>query len=70
MKHFQDALKKVRPTVSRDVAQRYEKLTEEFARQVVGGFEDKTKEKKPEEKAPSKEKAAKEKKPVEVRTAS
>jgi transitional endoplasmic reticulum ATPase len=65
MKHFQDALKKVRPTVSRDVAQRYEKLTEEFARQVVGGFEDRTK-----EKAPSKEKAAKEKKPVEVRTAS
>jgi len=34
----------VRPTVSRDVAQRYERLTEEFARQVVGGFEDKTKE--------------------------
>jgi transitional endoplasmic reticulum ATPase len=65
MKHFQAALKKVRPTVSRDVAQRYERLTEEFARQVVGDFEDKTKEqKKPEEKKP------KEKKPAEMRTAS
>jgi transitional endoplasmic reticulum ATPase len=71
MKHFQDALKKVRPTVSRDVAQRYERLTEEFARQVVGGYEEQPKEeKKPEEKAPSKEKATKEKKPAEIRTAS
>jgi transitional endoplasmic reticulum ATPase len=59
MKHFQEALKKVRPTVSRDVAQRYEKLTEEFARQVVGGFEDKTKE----------EKKSKEKKSFEMKTA-
>ena len=60
MKHFQEALKKVRPTVSRDVAQRYERLTEEFARQVVGDFKDKTKE----------EKKPKEKKPAEMRTAS
>ncbi len=64
MKHFQDALKKVRPTVSRDVAQRYEQLTQEFARHVVGDFEDTTKPK--EEKKPKKE----EKKPAEVRTAS
>jgi transitional endoplasmic reticulum ATPase len=62
MKHFQAALKKVRPTVSRDVAQRYERMTEEFARQVVGGFEEKPKE----EKKPKKE----EKKPTEIRTAS
>jgi transitional endoplasmic reticulum ATPase len=64
MKHFEDALKKVRPTVSRDVARRYEQLTQEFARHVVGDFEDKTKEKKPEEKKP------KEKKPAQMRTAS
>ncbi len=64
MKNFQAALKKVRPTVSRDVAQRYERLTEEFARHVVGDFEDTTKTK--EEKKPKKE----EKKPAEVRTAS
>jgi transitional endoplasmic reticulum ATPase len=70
MKHFHDALKKVRPTVSRDVAQRYERLTEEFARRVVGGFEDKTKEgKKPEENKPEGKKA-KEKKQAEMRTAS
>jgi transitional endoplasmic reticulum ATPase len=62
MKHFKEALKKVRPTVSRDVAQRYERLTEEFARQVVGGFEDKTKEEKKSKKE--------EKKPAEMRTAS
>ena len=64
MKNFHAALKKVRPTVSRDVAQRYERLTEEFARHVVGDFEDTTKTK--EEKKPKKE----EKKPAEVRTAS
>jgi transitional endoplasmic reticulum ATPase len=67
MKHFQDALKKVRPTVSRDVAQRYERLTEEFARQVVGGYEDKTKETREKK---LEEKKGKEKKPVEMRTAS
>jgi transitional endoplasmic reticulum ATPase len=63
MKHFRDALKKVRPTVSRDVAQRYERLTQEFARQVVGGFEETPEERK---KAAAKKE---EKKPAEVRTA-
>jgi len=63
MKHFEDALKKVRPTMERDMAQRYQKLTSEFARQVVGGLEDTTKEKKPAKKE------EKEKKPAEVRAA-
>ena len=65
MRNFQDALKKVKPTVSRDMAQRYEKLTEDFARQVVGDMEDKTSA-QPEQKKVKKE----EKKPVEIRTGS
>ncbi len=65
MKHFQDALKKVKPTVSRDMAQRYEKLTENFAKQVVGDMEDKTTG-RPEQKKAKKN----EKKPEEIRTAS
>ncbi|CAJ36077.1 CDC48 family AAA ATPase [Methanocella arvoryzae] len=59
MKHFEAALQKVRPTLSRDMHQRYEKLTAEFARQVVGTGET----------APKKEKKE-EKKPAEIRTAS
>jgi hypothetical protein len=65
MKHFQDALQKVRPTLSRDMHQRYEKLTEEFARQVVGSMADKTGQ------AAQKPAAKKEeKKPAEIRSAS
>ncbi|WP_424358139.1 CDC48 family AAA ATPase [Methanocella sp. MCL-LM] len=61
MRHFEAALKKVRPTLSRDMAQRYEKLTAEFARQVVGTTEDTT---------GQKEQKKEEKKPAEIRTAS
>jgi transitional endoplasmic reticulum ATPase len=68
MKHFQDALQKVRPTLSRDMHQRYEKLTEEFARQVVGPMADKTGQ--PEQKKTKKEEKKEEKKPAEIRTAS
>ncbi len=35
MKHFTQALKKVKPTLSGDMAQRYDRLTEEFSRQSI-----------------------------------
>lgn len=61
MKNFEDALRKVKPTTSRDMMQRYERLAREFAKKVVD-IEETTSE-------PEKVTRKEEKKPAEIRRA-
>jgi transitional endoplasmic reticulum ATPase len=64
MKNFESALRKVKPSANREAMKSYEKLAEDFARQVTD-IEEETEEKL-EKSAEKKE----EKKPPEIRTAS
>jgi transitional endoplasmic reticulum ATPase len=64
MKHFDAALKKIKPSASRESMKQYERLAENFARQVTSIEEEEA------GKAPAEKKEKKDKKPAEVRTAS
>jgi len=71
MKNFEAALKKIRPSASRESMRSYERLAENFARQV-SGLEEETGEEaaKIAETKEKKEGKKEDKKPAEVRTAS
>jgi transitional endoplasmic reticulum ATPase len=68
MKHFDAALKKIKPSASRESMRAYERLAENFAREVTEIEEEAPQAKIAEKK--EKKKEEKEKRPPEVRTAS
>ncbi|HTY90717.1 MAG TPA: CDC48 family AAA ATPase [Methanocella sp.] len=69
MKHFDAALKKIKPSASRESMKQYERLAENFARQVTT-IEEEAGQEPAKAESKKEEKEKKEKKPAEVRTAS
>lgn len=69
MKHFEAALKKIKPSASRDSMKGYERLAENFARQVTD-IEEETGEAVAKVAEKKEEKEKKERKPAEVKPAS
>jgi transitional endoplasmic reticulum ATPase len=69
MKHFDAAIKKIKPSASRESMRAYERLAENFAREVTEIEEEAPQVKIAEKKEKKEKKEEKEKKPPEVRAA-